>query len=640
MGRRLLRQLTLGAALAALGLSLWPHVTPQDAERDPGEARSRVAVPEARPEPEPVGEEHAAECGARPLGVPSGAPPRLECVEARAIVREVHARFAGTAAAPPARLFSDLLVGWLDPHGLWSAAPDATPARTLRRHARALLDELREDDGTPCAAAVESGAALERWVTTLARTYARASAGASTVSTRRAHQLALLPAFQDDPVTESARSLSRTLAVRVASFAKAHPELGDELERVAKNRYYPELDADGWGEAVLSAAVRAYVSALDPHGAWAPFDEEWSLYADEPGLDGGPRLWGRVTRTAVGVRVLEDPTPPLEMGDLVLAVDGMLTAGMPLEQAEQLARVEPDDGATRRALVLRAGEPRPRELVVDLGVAEEPELLETPLESERVEYGDGSVVIVRLSHIADGMEDALAERLSEARAENTQGVLLDLRSNGGGSTRAALGIAGLFLPGARLFPLSARGRLVDVMRAAVPAPEHVWTGPVAALVDGYTASAAEMIAGALTAYGRGPVVGSRTFGKGCIQEYADDHTGRGVLRITSLLFALPDGAPVQGVGVSPTVLLPLPVPREREATVPGALSSYRGPDVRGNEQPHAPAWPAHGGTVGPCAEPLVCTALRRLGTPVAPLRAARGRRVTARTAAGSSAARP
>src|SRR5690606_2164029 len=205
----------------------------------------------------------------------------------------------------------------------------------------------------------------------------------------------------------------------------------------------------------------------------------------------------------------------------------------------------------RRALVLRAGEMQPREVVVDLGFEEEAEVFEPSLDSERIRYGDGSVVVVRLSYVADGMEGALAELLAEARRENTHGVLLDLRGNGGGSTRAALGITGLFLPGARLFPLSARGRLVDVMRADVPTPDRVWTGPVAALVDGYTASAAEMIAGAFVAYGRGPVVGSRTFGKGCIQEYADDHTGRGVLRITSLLFALPDGSPVQGVGISP-----------------------------------------------------------------------------------------
>jgi carboxyl-terminal processing protease len=210
------------------------------------------------------------------------------------------------------------------------------------------------------------------------------------------------------------------------------------------------------------------------------------------------------------------------------------------------------------------------------------------------------------------MEEAFAELLADTEPSQT-GVLIDLRGNGGGSTDAALGVIQLFLPGAPVFPLASHGHVVEVMRATASRVVPHWHGPVAALVDGHTASAAEMIAGAFAAYGRGPVVGSRTFGKGCIQEYTDDPTGQGVLRLTSLLFALPDGSPLQGIGITPSLLLNLPKTAGREANVPGALPSYSGPDVRSPAVLAAPAWPSHGQRVGPCTDPVPCAALARLG---------------------------
>jgi carboxyl-terminal processing protease len=235
------------------------------------------------------------------------------------------------------------------------------------------------------------------------------------------------------------------------------------------------------------------------------------------------------------------------------------------------------------------------------------------LESERVRYGNNDALVVVLPNVADGVEEAFARLLDETSEAGVSGILIDLRGNGGGSTDAALGVINLFLPGAPVFPLAAHGEVVEVMRATASQPVRHWRGPVATLVDGHTASAAEMIAGSLAAYARGPVVGARTFGKGCIQEYTDDPTGRGVLRLTSLLFALPDGSPLQGIGITPSLPLQLPKTDLREASVPGALPSYSGPDVRAPRSFVAPAWPSHGQRVGPCRDPVQCAALARLG---------------------------
>jgi carboxyl-terminal processing protease len=615
MERRGLRTgLGIVAVIAAF-VGLWPR-DPSDEPASIAQNSPQQSRPPAR-ESTPERDEDAdtpSLCSVRPLRVPSGAPPRLSCAEARAILRDVHARFAVESTGPKLGGFAELLIGWLDPHGLWSAAPDAPTRRELRDHAGSLLSDLRElPEDAPCAAAAHSGAELARWVDELASIYDVGTRSKLEATRSRAHAHAIEPIFEDDPVTLPARVLARSLGERLTRLERAFPSLGPGFVELARGRYFPKLDPNGWSEVVLSAAVRAYVAALDPHGAWTPLDEEWSLYADEPGFETGFRLWGRVTRSAAGVRVIADPVAPLSVGDLVLSIDGLPTAGMPLEQVEQLSRVEPGANGTRRALVLRSGDAAPRELTLRVTSDDDPSDSMPYLESGRVRYGSGNALVVELPNVADGVEEAFARLLDETPEAAVSGILIDLRGNGGGSTDAALGVINLFLPGAPVFPLAAHGEVVEVMRATASQPVRHWRGPVATLVDGHTASAAEMIAGSLAAYARGPVVGARTFGKGCIQEYTDDPTGRGVLRLTSLLFALPDGSPLQGIGITPSLLLQLPKTDAREASVPGALPSYSGPDVRAPRSFAAPAWPSHGQRVGPCRDPVQCAALARLG---------------------------
>ena len=124
-----------------------------------------------------------------------------------------------------------------------------------------------------------------------------------------------------------------------------------------------------------------------------------------------------------------------------------------------------------------------------------------------------------------------------------------------------------------------------------------------------------------------PSVGTSTFGKGCAQEYLDDDASTGVLRLTTLLYALPDGAPVQRVGLTPTYRFPFsPLVsegmREREANLPNAPPKWRGPDVRDSAtlarigaDGFSASWKTHGGSVGPCKGAELCRALRLLGTP-------------------------
>jgi carboxyl-terminal processing protease len=376
---------------------------------------------------------------------------------------------------------------------------------------------------------------------------------------------------------------------------------------------------------VLASAVRAYVPLIDPHGEWAPFDEESRIYEVDLASRPPSRLWGRAVPTAIGVRVTDAAAPPLAEGDVVLSVSRVATAGLPLEQVDQLGFATSDSKAPLSAVVLRGG----RIITVELGKTEEegggPQRVPADMPNERIAFGDGDVLIVEIKDVRDDLGDDLASLIETERdrsARKLTGVVLDLRGNGGGSTDGAMGALSLFLPGAPLFAMKRRDGTVEIDRAPLPRERERWTGPVATFVDGTTASAAEMIAGALAAYKRGPTVGTTTFGKGCAQEYVDDDAHAGVLRLTTLVYALPDGSPVQRIGLVPQIRFPF-TPRgddltdEREAKLPHAAPPWRGPELRdpGLMKSAESPWPSNGGNVGPCHDSEVCRALRLLGGP-------------------------
>ena len=557
------------------------------------------------------------------MKVPSGDQPRLSCAQARAIVAEVRRRLPAEPPRVSASAFADLWADWFDPYGLWSAAPDAPLADGARAHAAAFLTELESGGANaPCPVALALGAQSKHWVDGLRGVFEQARAEAPTV--RRSVAIAGIdePAFEDEVSSLPARQSAADLGTRIGQFLNLAPGFEAGPATAALSRFFPDQSAEVWSEVVLAAALRAYVQAIDPHGEWAPLDEEWALSAGDR-IDGEePSLWGNVLYTPLGVRVTSNPLPPLELDDLVLSIDGTETAGLSMVQVEQLARVEAPQGQGSRSVrVMRGDRVTPLELSVAFP-QDAPESAEA-LTATRVRYGAGSALVIPISEVDERLGEDLADLLNTAREEeDPQGVVLDLRGNGGGSTDGAAAAIGVFLPGVPSFPLLHRGVVSEVMRATSPDPDTMWKGPVAVLVDGYTASAAEMIAGAIDGYGRGPLLGAHTFGKGCVQEYFDDHSGQGVLRLTTLLVALPDGTPLQQVGLEPEWLLGLPAADEHEADLEGSLKGASGPDVRARTAMGGVAWPSAHGQIGPCEDPVVCRALVRLGTGV-PVRRSR-----------------
>lgn len=604
------------------------------AARPGGREAVRPQATRVAPPPAPVESDASApldDLRAHEFRVPSGQAPALACDAARAIVAQARHQLAYSPDPVDAHDFAEAAADWLDPYGLWSVAPDTPVADAFDAHAVGLLADVEGRGSKTCTAARFLGRELAAWVEEMREVFDAARERPSTsdnLETARAGA-----AFEGATVTRPARGLSATLGSRVGVLEGALGPAAHAFAETARSRYFPSLDEDGWAAVVLAAAVRAYVPGIDPHGAWAPLDEESSVY--EVDLEARPpsRLWEKAERTAIGIKIESGAAPPLVDGDVVLALGGVAAAGLSYEQVEQLGYAVSEARPPARAEILRDGDPMPQTTWLD-GSAPGPKSStaassdsDDDLPVERIEYGEEDAIIVAIRDVRDDLGDELTRAILKERERkgprSVTGVVLDLRGNGGGSTDGAIDALGLFIPGAPLFPMKRRDGSTETDRAPEPPGVDRWRGPVATLVDGDTASAAEMLAGALAAYRRGPIVGTRTFGKGCAQEYLDDDADAGVLRLTTLLYSLPDGTPVQRIGLAPTIRFPFGTPdgNDREASLLHAPPLWRGPDVRdravlahSEDGTWSAVWPSHGGNVGPCKDADVCRALRLVGT--------------------------
>src|SRR6266545_250875 len=294
----------------------------------------------------------------RSLQLPTGAPPGLSCRDARRVVTQARLHLAADPERIDARALADAAVDWLDPHGLWSASPDAPLAAFLHRHERELVRELEAPIGRgTCRIAEEAGALMANWIVSLSGFFEEAERHAEAQPLVDAFRLASQPAFEDRVVARPARELARELGRTIGVVSRSFGDPVVPFCRAAKDRFIPALSPGAWSRAVLAAALRAYLPQIDPHGGWAPLDEETSLYEVDLAALPPPRLWDRMERTALGVRVNAGMASPLEPRDLVLQVASVPTAGLSVEQVEQLAIFDDVEPTPPRSIVLlREGE--------------------------------------------------------------------------------------------------------------------------------------------------------------------------------------------------------------------------------------------------------------------------------------------
>jgi carboxyl-terminal processing protease len=320
---------------------------------------------------------------------------------------------------------------------------------------------------------------------------------------------------------------------------------------------------------LMQSAIRGLLLDLDPHSVY--FEREAAENFEE-GARGayegvGVELQRQDNGTLKVIAAIDD-TPAakagVKAGDLIVAIDGKpLRAG----EADSSSPLRGPAGSAVRLTLLREGQPRPLEITVVRDT-----IRVTSVRSRLLEPGFGYVRIAAFqADTAADFEKAL-ERLQAGGA--LRGLLIDLRSNPGGLLTAAVQIADDLLERGGI--VSTRGRLpiTEAQFTATPG-DRLNGAPVVVLVDAGSASASEVLAGALRDNGRARIVGSRTFGKGSVQTLLPLDNGDSI-KLTTARYYTPKGTSIQALGIVPDVAFKLPGddaarPGFTEASLPGHL---------------------------------------------------------------------
>lgn len=319
--------------------------------------------------------------------------------------------------------------------------------------------------------------------------------------------------------------------------------LAEVLEKVKREYVEPVSD-----HQLMDNAVRGMLAELDPHSQFLNAGEYEEIRISTSGNYSGVGLEVEMIDGRLGIVAAMDGTPAaqagIRSGDVILAIDGEAVAEGGVSQAIRRMRGAP--GTAVRLTVTREGQPPP--LTFDL-IRSSVEVHSVRFRLE--ESGYGYVRITRFSDTtARDVRRALSRLRQEARGD-LRGLVLDLRNNPGGVLEAAVEVADLFLDDGVI--VTASGRTPDATFRHEALPGDLLDGaPIAVLVNASSASAAEIVAGALQENARATLVGSRTFGKGSVQTVMPLAGGQAIKLTTSRYFT-PTGGSIQGQGISPDV---------------------------------------------------------------------------------------
>ena len=313
-----------------------------------------------------------------------------------------------------------------------------------------------------------------------------------------------------------------------------------------KNNYVEPVE----DKELLDSAVRGMLAGLDPHSAYLDADAYRDLQVGTTGEFGGLGIEVGMEDGFVKVIAPIDDTPAQEAGikagDLIIRLDETPVKGLTLKDAVDIMRGEP---GTKIALtVVREGEDKPFKVTITRAVIKVKSVKQNILEEG---YG-----YIRISQFQSNTGENLIEALDELKKENKaklKGLVLDLRNNPGGVLSAAVDAADAFLDSGLV--VYTEGRTEDSRIEFKAAPGDELAGaPIVVLVNIGSASASEILAGALQDHHRAIIMGSKTFGKGSVQTILPMKDGS-ALKLTTARYYTPSGRSIQAEGIVPDIAL-------------------------------------------------------------------------------------
>lgn len=315
------------------------------------------------------------------------------------------------------------------------------------------------------------------------------------------------------------------------------------FDRVRK-QYVEEVDE----KALLNSAIRGMLNELDPHTTYLDHNDFQRLEDTTQGRYGGLGIEVQMKDGLVQVVSPIEGTPAaragIKPGDLISGIDDKPVRGMSLGEAIQIMRGEP--GSEILLMVLREGEKEPLEFTLKREY-----IKVSSVRSRMLNDQFAYLRIINFQRNTGESTYAAIEKMRNESGESFKGLVLDLRSNPGGLLDAAISVSDAFLSQGMI--VSTRGRTGENEAEYKATPDDILEGmPIVVLVDGGSASASEIVAGALQDHKRALIAGSKTFGKGSVQSVIPLPNGSAI-RLTTSRYYTPSGRSIQAEGIEPDI---------------------------------------------------------------------------------------
>jgi carboxyl-terminal processing protease len=316
---------------------------------------------------------------------------------------------------------------------------------------------------------------------------------------------------------------------------------------------------------LITGAINGMLSGLDPHSSYMDAKGLRDMQQETSGEFGGLGMEVSMADGLVKVVSPIDDTPAAKAGilagDVIAEVEGETIKGLTLTQVVE--KLRGPVGSSVRVQILRKDQPNPIDLTLTRQVIK--------VESVRYRPEGDDVGYIRITQFnnqaTEGLNKAVKALAAKIPPERVQGYILDLRNNPGGLLDQAVSVSDAFLERGEI--VSIRGRDPDESQRFNAKPGDLTGGkPLIVLVNGGSASASEIVAGALQDHKRATILGSRSFGKGSVQTIIPLGAGNGALRLTTARYFTPSGRSIQAMGIVPDIEVLQQEPKDQTQTPP------------------------------------------------------------------------
>jgi carboxyl-terminal processing protease len=312
-----------------------------------------------------------------------------------------------------------------------------------------------------------------------------------------------------------------------------------------KRDYVEEVD----DKTLLENAIEGMLSGLDPHSGYLTPEVYQEIQIGTTGEFGGLGIEVGMDNGFVKVIAPIDDTPAqragIQAGDLIIRLDETPVKGMTLTEAVKIMRGKP--GSSIKLTIVRENEEKPLKITIVRDI-----IKVKSVKSRILEPGYG---YVRISHFQAHTADDLRTAIDKVKKDDKKlkGLVLDLRNNPGGVLNAAVAVSDAFLTRGRI--VYTEGRVADAsLSFRAEADDWLDGAPMVVLVNGGSASASEIVAGALQDHQRAVIMGNKTFGKGSVQTILPMNNDA-ALKLTTARYYTPSGRSIQAEGIKPDIIL-------------------------------------------------------------------------------------